>query len=109
MDGSDEHRLTSATIGWGLSLSPDRRWLATAANGFVEVFDAKDVSSPPTLLPIPDGWVWDVAWSPDGSHLAMMASMTVGGDRIGVMAADGSDFHVVPTGPGRVDLIGWQP
>ena len=111
VDGTDEHRLTSYTTGWSWSVSPDGRRLATVLNGNVAIFDAAHLFGAPAQREVPDGWAWDVDWSPDGSHFALMASMVDQGNRIATMTVDGTEFQLVPTGngPGQVDLIGWRP
>jgi len=112
VDGTANQRLISDPVGWTTDLSPDGRWLATKLNGELAIYDASDWSMPPMRHHLPDAYAWQFSWSPDGSHVAFMASVVALADNgIGTIAADGTGFQILPTGsdPGLIDLIGWLP
>lgn len=112
VDGTANQRLISNPVGWSTALSPDEALLATKLDSDIALYETSDFSRPPERLDIPDSWTWSVAWSPDGSHLAFMASVPGRQDNgIGTIARDGTGVNILPigSGPGHIDLIGWLP
>lgn len=112
VDGTGNHRLISNPVGWITAMSPDGALLATKLESDLALYETSDFTRPPARLDIPDSWAWSVAWSPDGSHLAFMASVPGRQDNgIGTIARDGTGVNILPiaSGPGHLDLIGWLP
>jgi Tol biopolymer transport system component len=48
-------------------------------------------------------------WSPDGTRLAFSLHMDDGTWQVATMAADGSDLHVLTSGPGIHEIPTWAP
>ena len=113
VDGTGNHRPIPNPVGWTTAISPDGGLLATKLEGDLALYDTSDYLRPPERHDIPDGYAWSFAWSPEGSHLAFMASvMGYRNNAVGTIARDGTGFKVLAeggSGPGHIDLIRWVP
>jgi len=54
---------------YSLAWSPDAKWLASAGYKQIKVWDSTTMLEHKTLDD-PDSYIWGVAWSPNGDHLA---------------------------------------
>lgn len=94
--------LANLGLGSWASLSPDGSRVAYAYNG-LRIFDVATGQS--TLLISEDAY-YNMAWSPDGSRLAMIR----GADGVYVINADGSDLHRAQgTSADMIGIAGWMP
>lgn len=93
-----------ASLGQGswAALSPDLSRVAYAFNG-PRVFD---VGTGQSRLLISEDAYYNMAWSPDGSRLAMIR----GADGVYIINADGSDLHRAEgTSADMIGIAGWMP
>jgi Tol biopolymer transport system component len=93
------------------SWSPDGRWLVYARmdGTYDQVFvAAADGSRPPVRIGNPETVNWSPIFSPDGTKIMYFVGQE--GDGIGVMNADGSDWHILNTTPFEsIDSATWHP
>lgn len=86
---------------WG-SVSPDGSKVAYAYNG-LRVFD---IASKQTSLLISEDSSYNMAWSPDGTRLALIR----GGAGVYLIDANGANLHTAPgSSPDMIGIAGWMP
>jgi dipeptidyl aminopeptidase/acylaminoacyl peptidase len=94
------------------SLSPDGGWIAWAVNdeGYSSVhLAAIDAVDAPVVARLPDGVVDRIAWSPDGSRLAVGWTPVDRPARIWIVKRDGSARIAFPEEPDDAEFTGTAP
>jgi Tol biopolymer transport system component len=107
-DGSDAHRASDVTVGYGTDWSPDGRWIVGDGGGSLLIFDASAPSSAPRRITFPDAGAFGASWSPDGSRLAFsLVSAGRNTPDIATVAVDGSDLWILTSDPAKEEFAAW--
>ena len=107
-DGSEAHRATEVTVGYGVNWSPDGTSIVGDGGGSLLIFDAGKLSSTPRRITVPGAAAFGASWSPDGSRLAF--SLVSSGNRtpdIATIATDGTDLQILTTDPAKEEFPVW--
>lgn len=107
-DGSDAHRASDVTVGYGTDWSPDGKWIVGDGGGSLLVFDASAMSSAPRQISLPDTLAFGASWSPDGSRLAFsLVTIEKRVADIATIAADGTDLWTLTNDPAKEEFPAW--
>jgi Tol biopolymer transport system component len=107
-DGSDAHRASDVTVGYGTDWAPDGRWIVGDGGGSLLIFDARAPSNTPRRISLPDTLAFGASWSPDGSRLAFsLVSLGKQDPDIATIAADGTDLLILTTDPAKEEFPTW--
>ncbi len=110
--------VTDASVPDG-ELSPDGTTIAVKNGSTIALYDIARRGSGPPAQAAPNGFVWDVAWSPDGTRIATQAQhdgtrVQRGGRdhaRVWAVEADGTltETASLPTEDRHLSMLGWTP
>lgn len=107
--GKNAHRLSSESVGFGTSFSPDGSRILGDRGGDLFVYALSDPKAGLQSIHFPDGRAFGARWSPDGRRLVFsyVASATGGQPELYTARADGTDLWRVTATQQRDEFGDW--